>query len=141
MKKKNVNLANRFFLLSNGDLVYVPNGLKQKDLIKYETNAKVLAFEIDEKGNLKINVPIDIVATADSIEMIEEKEKNYFINSRKKINYYFRNLLKVDHNYQPVDMYEHVQELINANRIRIIRRWKIAENKELQEIYTNIFII
>lgn len=141
MKKKNVNLANRFFLLSNGDLVYAPNGLKQKDLIKYETNAKVLAFEIDEKGNSKINVPIDIVATADTIGMIEEKEKNYFINSRKKINYYFRNLLKVDHNYQPVEMYEHVQELINANRIRIIRRWKIAENKELQEIYTNIFII
>ena len=140
MKKENFNPLHKFFLFSNGDVIFAPEGLSRKDyFIDQEKNVKVLAFEVNEDGNIKRNVPTSVVYATDSITAIEEKEKSYFLNTRKKINYYFKNLIKEDHNYKPEDMDEHIQKLIDANRSRIIRRWKISEDKELKKMYGNTF--
>lgn len=142
MKKENFDYQQHFFLFSNGDVIYAPNGLRKKDFyFDKQGNVKVLAFEYNDDGVKKSNVEIDIVYATNSITAIEEREKNYFINTSKKINYYFRNLGKVDHEYKPEDMPEHVQELINFNRLRIIRRWKISESLELRRAYGNTFDI
>ena len=109
MKIENVILTNRFFLLSNGDAVYLPSGMRRKELLPDETEAKVMGFEYDDKGVMHI-CPIRIVATCDSIITIEEKEKEFFLNHKNKINYFYMNLKKTNPNYKPEDIYEHIQE-------------------------------
>lgn len=133
MKKENILLTNRFFLLSNGDVVFLPKGLKRNQLLENETEAKVLAFEYGDDGVMRI-CPIRIEASAYDINKIEEKEKIFFKNHKHQINYFYRNLAKVDHGYKPDDMYEKVQELMNFNRIKNCEKMENCGKQRIEGI-------
>lgn len=129
MSNYSVNLGHTYFLLDNGEILYSSKGIDPKYIKNCGDCLKIEAYIMTSPKTFTSRM-CRIIASAYTLDEIEEKEKEYFLANSEKINLFFKNLVGERHSYRPSDMTKRINDLKKINQLRIIKYIRKEERQK-----------